>query len=247
VNEQEFAELSAGHALGALSSSDERRFADALATHPEWQSIVDSDAGTGALLADAVAEVSPPADIRRALLAGIAGEPAAPPADGSRSAPAASAPPARSRMRRTWMALAASVVLVVALGVSGLIVSQQLGRPPAQITLAQIEQQSDAQSASAEVAGGGRATAHWSETLGKSVLVSDGLPAIATDQQFELWYVRDGAAKSAGTFSASGGETTAVLKGAMQPGDTIAVTVEQSGGSPSGQPTTDPILAIPTA
>ena len=32
----------------------------------------------------------------------------------------------------------------------------------------------------------------------------------------------------------------------MEPGDIIAVTVEEQGGSPDGTPTTDPITAIPT-
>ena len=36
MNEQEFAELSAGHALAALSPEDERRYREALAVHPEW-------------------------------------------------------------------------------------------------------------------------------------------------------------------------------------------------------------------
>jgi anti-sigma-K factor RskA len=33
----------------------------------------------------------------------------------------------------------------------------------------------------------------------------------------------------------------------MHEGDVIAVTVEPAGGSPTGQPTSDPIIAIPTA
>jgi anti-sigma-K factor RskA len=38
-----------------------------------------------------------------------------------------------------------------------------------------------------------------------------------------------------------------VLAGDMHAGDVIAVTVEQAGGSPSGSPTTDPVVVIPTA
>jgi anti-sigma-K factor RskA len=33
----------------------------------------------------------------------------------------------------------------------------------------------------------------------------------------------------------------------MEPGDVIAVTVEPQGGSPTGEPTSEPIVAIPTA
>jgi anti-sigma-K factor RskA len=33
----------------------------------------------------------------------------------------------------------------------------------------------------------------------------------------------------------------------MEPGDVIAVTVEPQGGSPTGEPSSDPIVEIPTA
>jgi anti-sigma-K factor RskA len=38
-----------------------------------------------------------------------------------------------------------------------------------------------------------------------------------------------------------------LLDGALEAGDVIAVTVEPEGGAPDGQPTSDPIIAIPTA
>ncbi|MBN9184524.1 MAG: anti-sigma factor, partial [Microbacterium sp.] len=60
MNEQDFAELSAGHALHALSPDDERRYSAALAAHPEWQRIADRDAATAAALADGVAAEAPP-------------------------------------------------------------------------------------------------------------------------------------------------------------------------------------------
>ncbi|MGG1909181.1 anti-sigma factor [Microbacterium sp. NRRL B-14842] len=50
---------------------------------------------------------------------------------------------------------------------------------------------------------------------------------------------------AAGVFDVDGGEATALLEGEMQAGDAIAVTVEQEGGSPSGLPTTDPVIVIP--
>jgi anti-sigma-K factor RskA len=59
--------------------------------------------------------------------------------------------------------------------------------------------------------------------------------------------VRGDAPVSAGVFDVDGGDATALLDGDMQAGDAIAVTVEQAGGSPTGQPTTDPVIVIPTA
>ena len=110
-----------------------------------------------------------------------------------------------------------------------------------------IESASDAQSETVTLSDGGEVTAHWSESVGKAVLVSDGLPSIADDESFELWFVRDGAAIPAGTFTSEDGTATALLEGAIESGDVIAVTVEQAGGSPTGQPTSDPIIAIETA
>ena len=66
-------------------------------------------------------------------------------------------------------------------------------------------------------------------------------------ESFELWFVRDGAPISAGTFASEDGTATALLDGSIEPGDVIAVTVEPAGGSPTGQPTSDPIVAIETA
>jgi anti-sigma-K factor RskA len=48
-------------------------------------------------------------------------------------------------------------------------------------------------------------------------------------------------------FEAPDGSSTEILEGTMEPGDTIAVTIEPQGGSPDGKPSSEPIVAIPTA
>lgn len=280
MNEAEFAELSAGHALGALSPEDERAYADALAAHPEWASIADVDAETVVVLAEGVADVAPPVDMRSRLLSRIARDstpsadeppvtdavspedaPALPPLPGVPAAVAADAPPPPSAgpptevvqaiERRTWtrglFGLVASIVLLVGLGWGAGALANLWADPPAVQALEEIERAPDADSATATIEDGGEATVHWSESLGKVVLVAEGLPEIPSDRTFELWFVRGEEAISAGIFDADGAESTALLRGPMQPGDTIAVTVEQAGGAPEGDPTTDPIVAIPTA
>lgn len=253
MNEREFGELAAGHALHALSPEDERAFQAALAEHPEWEGIVRTDAATAALLADAAGDVPPPPSVRDALLARIA-SPVVPPvverAERDETPAPADAPASARRRRwgpRTWFALAASIAVLVGLGIGASVVAEQLNRPAAVVALDEIESAPDAQSVSVEVEGGGVATAHWSGSLGKAVLVSDGLPALSDAQSFELWFVRDGEPISAGVFEASDGDATALLAGEMHAGDVIAVTVEAAGGSPDGKPTTAPIVAIPTA
>lgn len=265
MNEDDFAELSAGHALGALSPEDERAYLAALAAHPEWADVAAQDAETAAALGEGVAPVAPPITLRSQLLGAIAASVAA---DAASTAPDATetgaesptaAPVAESPLptdvvqtieRRTWsrglFALVASIALLVGIG-WGAGTLAQLWQSPASITaLEQIERAPDANSAQTDF-DGGTATVHWSQSLGKVVLVADGLPTIPDDRTFELWYVRGGSAASAGTFSAKAGASTAQLSGSMQPGDTIAVTVEHSGGAPDGSPTTDPLFTIPTA
>ncbi|MFG6443969.1 anti-sigma factor domain-containing protein [Microbacterium sp. P07] len=254
MNENTFAELAAGYALSALSPSDLLAFDAALAEHPEWEKHVRTEADTVALLADSVAPVAPPAALRDALMARIALTPqttdAADEEDFAAAGPAPAVTPVRAPsggMRRRWFTLAASIVAVLALGFGAVTISQQLTRPAAVVALEQIENAADAQSATVPLTDGGEATAHWSSELGEVVIVSDGLPALASDETFELWFVRDGAAVSAGVFDANDGSATALLAGTYQPGDVIAVTVEPDGGSPSGAPTSEPILAIATA
>jgi len=267
MNESTFAELAAGYALNALSPADARSFEAALAEHPEWEKHVRTEADTVLLFADSVEPVTPPALIRAELLARIQVTPQMPYLPDAADAPddedfAAAGPapvvaPAEQTMapakktsgglRRRWFTLAASLVAVLALGFGAATIGQQLNRPASVVALEEIQNASDAQSASVALTDGGEATAHWSAELGEVVFVSDGMPAIADDQTFELWYVRDGAAISAGTFGPIDGTATALLAGAYQPGDTIAVTIEPDGGSPTGDPTSDPIIAIATA
>ncbi|MGJ0389015.1 anti-sigma factor domain-containing protein [Microbacterium sp. CGR1] len=265
MNEQEFAELAAGAALDALSPDDQQRYHAALAVHPEWQRIADADADSAALLSTGVPPAVPSPEIRAALLARIAVTPqngdviqatSVPDTVPEESSDAAAAqtplggestPKAPVRRLRILFALAACLALLVGVGVGAAAINTYLNRPASVVALEDIQAAGDAQQASVSLETGGTATAHWSASLGKSVLVTDGIPALSEDETYELWYVRGDTPVSAGVFAADGGDATAVLAGDMHAGDVIAVTVEQAGGSPSGSPTSDPVVVIPTA
>ncbi|KDA05912.1 anti-sigma-K factor RskA [Microbacterium sp. CH12i] len=246
MNEQEFSELAAGHALRALSDADEQSFADALAAHPEWEQAAQIDERTVALLAESVAPVAPPPTLHDALLAQITNMPQQS-ADEVSDVASAPATPSPRRWGRILFALAASVALLVGIGVGVSVLGSQLTRPESVVALEQIESSADAQQASIELESGATATAHWSPSVGNVVLVTDGLDNLDAGRTYELWFVRGAEPVSAGVFEADAGKATALLDGKMRAGDVIAVTVEQAGGSPSGQPTTDPIIVIPTA
>lgn len=262
MNEHDFAELAAGHALHALSPDDEQAYAAALSAHPEWEFISQEDADTVASLADATLQAAPPAGLRAELLSRISQTPQEHQGEADGAGTAGSGPLSRSAeppadtaaiqtiSRRSWtrglFGLAASLVLLVALGFGAVTIGQQLNRPASVTALAQIQDAPDGQSATVALETGGSATAYWSDTVGKAVLVSEELPAISSDQSYELWFVRDGAALPAGVVD-TGGDVTALLDGQIETGDVIAVTVEQAGGSSTGQPTTTPIVVIPTS
>ncbi|QKJ18736.1 anti-sigma factor [Microbacterium hominis] len=256
MTESEFAELAAGHALHALSDQDERAFERALADHPEWTHHVAGAVDAAAGLADATEPVEPPATARAALLARISSgalpeqpQPEQPQPEQPQSAagPAPATPSTPRRPTARWFALAASAVLVLALGIGAVVAVGQLTRPAAEVALAQIEGSSDAASATTELTPAGRATVHWSASEGQAVLVTEGVDAPSVGQTYELWFVRPDGAVSAGTFDVGpDGTTTTLLNGDYEAGDVIAMTVEPAGGSPTGEPTTDPLFAVET-
>lgn len=275
MNEQEFAELAAGHALNALSPQDRVAFEAERAQHPEWEHWIVADAETVTALAEGVDDAVPPLTLRSSLLSRIGSVPQLPAVDASAAAaaieageplPAATPPQPRTPMvepapttgsiqavtRRNWsrglLALAASLVILVVLGFGAASINELVNRPVAVVALDEIEAAPDGTSATVEVSGGGTATAHWAPSVGKVVLVTNGLPEIPADETFELWLIRGDEPVSAGTFEAgAGGASTVLLDGAWEEEDAVAVTVEPDGGAPDGVPTTEPIVIIPTA
>ena len=157
---------------------------------------------------------------------------------------------AESAARRRWFqrpgaiigAAAAAVVLI-----AGAIIGIGWAGPNgwgAQREMAAIAEAPDAQSQTLEVEGGGEVTLVSSADQGRSGVVVEGLPELGADQTYELWYIDDAGADSAGTFDVSGSETWRVLDGSFTPGVAVGITVEPAGGSP--QPTTEPIVVIAT-
>ena len=157
---------------------------------------------------------------------------------------------AQAHARRRWferpgalLGVAAAAILLIAGTVVGVAWSGPNGWG-AQREMAAIAEAPDAQSQTHEVPGGGEITLVTSAEQGRSGVVVAGLPELGADQTYELWYIDDSGAASAGTFDVSGDETWRVLEGSFTPGVAVGVTVEPAGGSP--QPTTEPIVVIPT-
>lgn len=185
------------------------------------------------------------------------------PASGSTaSRPAVSRPvsSAQSKAQARWFQkpvaflAAAAAVVAVFLGASSLTGMLNNGNQVQQaLALASINAQPDVQRSTvpllANVDGNNSSTATlvWSENIGESVLLVNGLEQLPDDKVYELWYIDgDGSPISAGLFNIpDSGHTYSVLEGEMTAGATVGVTVEPAGGSK--QPTTEPVIAIPTA
>src|SRR5690606_37962457 len=135
-------------------------------------------------------------------------------------------PAAPRRWGRMLFALAASVALILGISVGVAVLTAQLRQPASVMALEQIESSEDAPSASVELDSGATATAHWSQSVGEAVLVTEGLESLGDDSTYQLWLVRGEEALPVGLFKSDAGTTTALLDGSMNDGDVIAVTVE---------------------
>lgn len=254
----------AAYALDAVDADERAAVERALAGDAELRGDADGFAETAALLAGATEAVEPPPGLKSRLMAQLDGlpqqspdasAPAVPAATPAAPAPAAPQAPrepgqAERAARRRWFqrpgaiiaAAAASVVLI-----AGAIIGIGWVGPNgwgAQREMAAIAEAPDVESSTHEIEGGGAVTLYWSAEQGRSGVVVEGLPDVGDTSTYELWYIDDAGAQSAGTFDVADGETWRVLDGDFAPGVAVGVTVEPAGGSP--QPTTEPIVVIPT-
>ncbi|GLI27806.1 hypothetical protein ARHIZOSPH14_20480 [Agromyces rhizosphaerae] len=228
-----------------------------------------------AALGAAAEPVAPPPAMRDALLARIAQTPQVR-ADGATPAPdapeaeaaapihaapvtpeqpapaAADAPrggPAQERARSRWGVRAATAVAAVAAASALLVAGIALGggfSGPAETpesVVAEISAAPDARRQSVQSSDGATATLVWSDELDRTALLVDELPALGDDETYEAWVITDAGIAAAGLFAAGDGVTVHLIESAPA-GATIGVTVEPAGGS--DQPTTEPIIVIPT-
>ena len=162
-----------------------------------------ADAATVALLADNVADVEPPAGVRAALLAQIAASAfhrrAGRRRDGAleKSGPscAPGGSPCRRRRIRARASAAAPLGRAILVRPGGFARPSSWGRLGCGVRRRTAQQRRhrssrstrsrplpDAQSETVTMSDGGESTAHWSESVGKAVLVTDGLPTLADDE-----------------------------------------------------------------
>jgi anti-sigma-K factor RskA len=252
--------LSGAYALHALNDDETRLLEAHLVGSEETRNEVTELTDTAVLLGMAIDPVAPPASLKQGIMALLASTPQLPreeslqarnpdPIDVSSVTGTAAARAQARWFSKPLIALAsvaAAVALIVGGGLVANTVSDNSFRQAQADQLAAIGSASDTQRVDAAVDGGGSATLMWSAELGASALIAKGLPVLASNKTYELWYIGSDGARAAGTFTIDqDGRAWRVLDGELRRGDVIGVTVEPSGGSKA--PTTAPILTIESA
>lgn len=245
--------LAAGAALGSLTPEEVAAYEAFLAGSADARWDAGAYEATAVALGMDAPPVAPRPQLKVDIMARIAATPQPAAVDHAPRIPETKAETkAVTKSRARWftrpVGITAAAAAASVLFLGGTLVGIELGDHSSQeqqqeSVLAQINSASDAQRATAAVTGGGTATLVWSDALGKSVLLANGLSILPADKTYELWYIRGDAAHPAGTMDVAQGTTTwRVLDGTMVAGDTVGVTVEPKGGSK--QPTTTPVVAI---
>ena len=249
-------DLAAGYALGVLEADEARAFEEALAQWPELQREVAEYRETSALLALRPG-AAPGPELRARLLERVRTGKAVP------LRPAA--PPARAPVP-LWIALAASAVLAVALGIRARDLDRRLGALRGELrardsALALREAKLAARDATlgsilaAErelgvvqlTTAGPQAPGvqlFWNRTEHKAVLYAFRLRSAPAGRVYQLWLIKNGQPIPSQTFN-SGPNGDALVDAFPVPAEggfsAAAITEEPAGGS--RQPTT-PILLI---
>lgn len=228
-------DLLAAYALGALEADEISSVHALLREHPELHATLAELQATSAALPYGLPDASPPPDLRQRVLANA-------------TRPAAPQPIAAPRPRaRGWLwglgSAAAIASLAAAIGWGQLF---QARAELEQTQAALSSMRSDLASAQRVVAAlqGGGGSGTMVQTSSGALRLTVKLPQLQPGRTYQLWQIHGSAAPvSAGLFSVDTqgfGTLTLTLSQPIQPGETLAITDEPSGGSPG--PTTAPLL-----
>ena len=226
--------LSGGYVLDALSEPERDSFERHLQHCPLCENEVRGLRATAARLGLAKT-LDPPPHLRPRVLAAAYRTRQLPPPVGERR---------RVRVPRLAAALAAaSLVVVVALGITQVMTRHQLdGARTASATISRVVTAPDARIETDRTSVGGTVTVVVSAGQQAAVVSVRGLRSLSGAQTYQLWVIGPHGARSAGLLSGTG-RAGPVLASGVERGDRIGITVEPAGGTSS--PTTTPVIAVP--
>lgn len=151
--------------------------------------------------------------------------------------------PAVWQRRMRWVVPVAAAACLV---IGGTVIADRIGAPPPGVPGAeQVHRQPDARTLTTPVTGGGTAVVEFSPQQRLAVLAFDGVATPPPGRVYQVWLVPPGAEpkpRSAGVLDGLPSATRPFVT-AFDSGETLAITVEPPGGSPT--PTTTPIAGVP--
>ena len=146
-------------------------------------------------------------------------------------------------LRRSLAVAAAAVVLAGGAGLGGIAWQGQRSAHDHEAEAARIAQivtDPSRREVVGKPTGGG--TADVIAARGSAVFAAAQFSSLPSDRTYQLWVIRGKVIRSLGLLHVTDGTGQELVSG-VRPGDTVAVSVEPSGGSK--QPTTTPVLALP--
>ena len=254
-------------ALGALPDDEAVDYADHLADCPSCAAELTSFLQTAAILGSSVAQ-TPPASLRRSVMAAVAETPQLPPltdAPLGRHRSAASAPPVATvevkddepvevlatviPLRRPWYRrpqslLAAAVAVLVIGGGTTFALTRTSSAPPAASVAACVAAAPDkvVQKPTVGAAAGGNVTV--SGSCDAAVVQVPTIADPPAGKVYQLWLLKGSTPTSEGVMTKQADGSFAAVDTSVHVGDTaVAVTVEPAGGSTA--PTTTPFWVVP--
>lgn len=242
--------LAGAYALNALPPDEAAAFAEHLADCTPCRLEVAELQATAARLGAAVAE-EPPDTLRERVMNVARQTRQLPPltpeeAAGPTGTGAAAEAPARRRRPGLWLlSAAAAVLLVLGLGVLALRpVLENITGNDADSHVMAVMHAPDARTSTADVRGGGSITVISSRKMAAAVVMGERLPTLDQNHDYQLWLIdRTGKTRSTGMLidGSRPQPTGPMMVEGVRPGDHIALTMEQAGGS--ARPTM-PLLAM---
>lgn len=220
--------LSGAYAVDALDEAERIEFERHLATCASCQAEVDSLTEAAGALA-ALTDTAPPPSLRDAVLADITTV--------RPLAPRVSHVGGVVR-RRSFLVAAAAVV---ALG-GGAVAWHPWESAPTTSVAQRVIHASDVSATTQHVGKGATVTLYRSASIGRAVVVTDGMPAAPAGRVYELWLQdAQGAMHPAGLMPHRS-SATVLVRGAATEARGVGITVEPAGGSQV--PTSNPIAVV---
>jgi anti-sigma-K factor RskA len=233
MDDRTFEELKDAYVLGALPDDERTAFESYLEAHPDRQAEIDDLGGLAGLLSLAPAQQEPPPDLRRRVMAVVESE----------AAPIERTRPARRAGRFGKVrdvALAAAAALLVGLVSWNVLLQGEVRDLRGQVEEARVAGENREVQLGGSWADQGVRAEVMSMDEDRAVLVVEDMPPMPEDRMLQVWVIHGDEPKPGGLLEPAGPMAATPITTPLKGADTLAVTVEPSGGSES--PTTDPVL-----